>query len=60
MGEASRSGDSTVPAWLVLFDCGHTRHPEAVAVEGGPPPIGWAGFCPECSDFRTTADVVVA
>jgi hypothetical protein len=52
--------DAPEVPWLVLFDCGHTRHPEPTATSDGPPPIGWAGWCPACSDFRTTVDVVVA
>ena len=62
---------TTIPAWLVKFDCGHTRHPERCyhdyATENespphpghdGPPPIGWAGWCKACSDYRTTVGVV--
>lgn len=61
--------DGTVPAWLVLFDCGHTRHPDACHCNGddeghephgGPPPPGWAGWCVECGDFRTTVECIRA
>lgn len=63
------SGLDTIPAWLVLFDCQHTRHPNRCHCSGdddghaphdGPPPIGWAGWCSECGDYRTTVDVVLA
>ena len=59
---------STIPAWLVKFDCGHTRHPDAHYCDGdephaphdGPPPIGWVGWCDECKDYRTTVNVIHA
>jgi hypothetical protein len=59
----------TIAAWLVLFDCGHTRHPLAChcnnddqghAPHESPPPPGWAGWCEECSDYRTTVECIMA
>lgn len=66
---ATERDDGTVPAWLVLFDCGHTRHPDACHCNGddeghaphdGPPRPGWAGWCVECADFRTTVECIEA
>lgn len=60
---------TTIPVWLVKFDCGHTRQPERCYCGGddvghgphdGPPPAGWAGWCDLCKDFRTTVDVIEA
>jgi hypothetical protein len=61
--------DEAIAAWLVLFDCGHTRHPlrcycggddNGHAPHDGPPPVGWAGWCEDCGDYRTTVDVIDA